>query len=221
MCRGEERGDLVVGERDQVVAQDGAVGRADVFEGGVPGLGERDEDAAAVGGIAPARDPPPLLQALDEQRHRRLGVALEIGELGDAPRPAVERAEDAGVRARDALRRAPQEQARDARGGRDERAGDRVDGVLAVGGGGRSGYGHIAKYIYLCNVFWWRVRSRTRDPEGRRAARVSRAPPARLRAAPSPPSAGASPAPAAPTSPGTRRSGARSRPHTPATSAAA
>ena len=46
MCRGEERGDLVVGERDQVVAQDGPIGRADVFESGVPGLGERDEDAA-------------------------------------------------------------------------------------------------------------------------------------------------------------------------------
>ena len=79
-------------------------------------------------------------------------MALEIGELGDAPGPAVERAENAGVGARDALRSAPQEQARDARGGRDELAGDRVDGVLAVGGGGWSGYGHIA-IIYNFSMF--------------------------------------------------------------------
>src|SRR4029079_953365 len=59
VCRGEQRGDLVVGQRDQVVAQDGPIGRADVFESGVPGLGERDEDAATVGGGAPARGPTP------------------------------------------------------------------------------------------------------------------------------------------------------------------
>jgi len=80
-------------------------------------------------------------------------VALEIGELGDAPGSAVERAEDAGVGARDALRSAPQEQARDARGGRDERAGNRVDGVLAVDGGGWSGNGHIA-IIYNFAMFF-------------------------------------------------------------------
>ena len=176
----------VVGERDQVVAQDGAVRRADVFESGVPGLGERDEDAATVGGIAPARDPPPLLEALDEQCHRRLRVALEVGELGDAPRPAVERAEDAGVGARDALRSAPQQQARDARGGRHERAGDRVDGIPAVGGGGWSGDGHIAiiyNFAMLFEAVFAIGRGAEADPATYRAESAIRSSIARTRGA--------------------------------------
>ena len=75
-------------------------------------VGQGDEHDPAVVGVAFALDPPALLEALDEQRHRRLGQALELCELGDTPRRIGQRPGHPGFGARHIGPNLPDEQAR-------------------------------------------------------------------------------------------------------------
>src|SRR5256885_1493531 len=70
---GGERGDLGGGHRLEMALQDGAVARARLLQGRLAGSRQRNEDDAAVGRVALALHPAALLEALDQQRHRRLG----------------------------------------------------------------------------------------------------------------------------------------------------
>jgi hypothetical protein len=64
----------------------------ELLERGPAEVGHGDQRDPAVLGVAPALDPGPLLEAPDEQGHRRLREALELGEPGSAtPRASASR----------------------------------------------------------------------------------------------------------------------------------
>jgi hypothetical protein len=90
---GGERFNLLVGDLDEVGAERSARLGSVALQGGVPGLGQSDEDDASVVGVAVTVDQSSLLEPLNQQRDGGLGQLLQFRQLGDPPRPATERVE--------------------------------------------------------------------------------------------------------------------------------
>ena len=70
-----------------------------------------DQHDAAVVGLSVAAHQSLPLECLDQAGHRRLSQSFEFGQLGDAPWPAGERAQQAGLGARQLAAELPYEQA--------------------------------------------------------------------------------------------------------------
>src|SRR5919197_6576536 len=110
--RRDQRVDLVIAHRRNVLVHHGPRLAAQLLEGSDTRFVGAHEHRAPVVGIALACDPPAFLEASHQQRDRGLGQALELRQLGDAPWTFPQRVQKARLGAGDvALTAAPEEPA--------------------------------------------------------------------------------------------------------------
>jgi hypothetical protein len=95
-----QRGELFAWEVGEVHLQAFPIAAPHILQSLAAGRGERDQDDAAVFQRPLANDEPGPLQALDHQRHRRLGQAIELRQSSDPLRAGLKSRQQARFAAR-------------------------------------------------------------------------------------------------------------------------